>query len=225
MTNYAAEQDDWMPPGDLNTFAALALFIGKSVDGPEGGDVFRCPIHEWLPRKDRERYASYAFNVSLDEDENDTYSPFSVARTGRWKRFGGTAPDTILAIEMWMRPRPDGTFPNQLRLDDPNWSLITAGVVPISSYTSAETATFDANGRLVDPGPYRFLDGYKGTDIPVDAMYHHGRINLLLADGSVAQEDILTFTGHSPKDDPRWTRQRDTAPGRAWDEPPSRIEE
>jgi len=209
LTDYAIEHDDRLPPGDRNTFAYLARYLGESNATPEGGDVFRCSAHDWLPPSNRRLYGSYVFNVSLSSAENAAHSPMSCADEGRLRRLGGTSPDTIVAIEMWMRPKPDGAFSNQLRLDDYEWSPIKAGCVPIDRYTATTAAAFDARGRLIDPGPYRFLDCYKGTNVPVSEMYHLGKINVLFADGSVSQEDLRRFTSQSPVQDKRWTRQRD----------------
>jgi len=200
MTNYATQCNGLMPPGDLNTSHYLVPFLGT-------GKAFQCPSHEWLPQQNRWTCSSYAFNISLDQAENEQYSPFSTVRTATY--YSSSPADTILAVEMWMRPRPDGTFPNELRLDDPDWSPIQAGVAPLSSYTAAKGATFDEKGYLIDPGPYRFLDCYKGTDVPVSRMYHNGKMNVLFVDGHVEPLDIRKLTARSPSKEPMWTHLLD----------------
>jgi len=208
IVNYSIGNDDKMPPGDRNVFAYLNA-MGRSASGRLDPKALRCTEHKWLPSPEGEPCSSYVFNVSLDATSNDQHSPFSMAGTRRLVRLAEMPADTFHAIEMWMRPGPDGSFPNKARLKDRDWNPIKAGCAPIDSYTATTAATFDASGRLVDPGPYRFLDCYKDTDVPVSRMYHMGSISVLSADGRIKKEDILSFTTHSPADDPRWTRQRD----------------
>jgi prepilin-type processing-associated H-X9-DG protein len=192
-----------MPPGDLNAFHCLAPYLGESATAGGGGQVFRCPSHPWLPKGNERTCCSYALNLSLNEAENEKYSPFSTRRNARF--YFSSPADTILAVEMWMRPNAGGTFPNELRLDDPEWSPLKAGVAPLTSYEAATGARFDEGGRLLDPGPYRFLDCYKGTDTPVSRMYHRGRINVLFVDGHVESMDLRELASASPAQSPMWT--------------------
>jgi prepilin-type N-terminal cleavage/methylation domain-containing protein len=131
ITNYAIEQDDKMLPADRNYWHYLANYRGESTKGNDGSDVFRCGVDPFksdapgaaLTTVDvpaptdnyalsnsgvNEAYsyaANYAGRVHLSNvvlhASNDLGTPFSYAETGRIRRLGGTAPDTILFIESW----------------------------------------------------------------------------------------------------------------------------
>jgi len=131
ITTYAVEGDDRLPPVDRNYWHYLAPYLGadnKRNDG--GGDIFRCPVDAYkadaagdpsitykglpattvglnLPGKG-ETYsyaANWAADVFLDHVDshasNDIHTPFTFHSSGRLRRLGGVAPDTIMFIESW----------------------------------------------------------------------------------------------------------------------------
>jgi len=277
VTNYAAEDDDKMPPADHNYWAYLALFIGESSRRSEGGevassDVFRCGVDGYKAdapgnasvayphpysagsiypvasqgRDEAYSYcANYAAHVNLTNvvlhDSNDLNTPFSYADTGRLRRLGQIAPDTILFIESWGECVGDLTdfgagetvnvgfedgVVNRLMLSVRNPAALTGGILTapgwrmrpaIKDYDDTESAlVINPNSRKFDENQgnnaalaHHWLLTMVEIGRSYDDAFHVGRANVLLADGSVYQQDVLNLGKTPVGEDNRWTRMRD----------------
>ena len=215
-----------------------------SYPDPHGSGV----IHPVADPGREEAYsyaANYAAHVNLTNvvlhESNDMNTPFSYTDTGRIRRLGGTAPDTVLFIESWGEcvgdlndfgagqtinvGFEDGVV-NRMMLTVANPSLLTGGILTspgwrmrpaIQDYDDTDNALTinpltrkfgkdDGNNATL---AHHWLLVMVETGASFDDAYHVGRVNVLAADGSVAQEEVLQL-GKTPVGiDGRWTRTRD----------------
>lgn len=253
VTDYAIEQDDKMAPVDRNIWHYYAPYLGESNKDNSGGEVFRCPVDPYkidaagsaaLPGPaigEAYSYApNYAASVYKDRVElhasNDMNTPYTYYDTGRLRRLGGTAPNTIMFIESWGECVGDldefaaGETIN-IGFDEGLVNRIMLAVEDIAGLISPNDwhvrpaiQDYDGNTALsVNPLTRRCEKGYGNNNTLThhwlltmveanevyDSAFHVGKVNVLAADGSVAQRNVLNLGKSNVSTDSRWTRMRD----------------
>lgn len=211
---YADDHDGWMPSSWDNAFALIAPYLsdedratvwhcpvntfgtdpadlcsyGVNADETDGDTHDHNRFHR---NPETGEYAVFRQSGRASADgRTDLYpGPFAHRMCGGGDRQAGVrlsqlAPNTILMAELWS---PN----NRLDLDDPRAPMRGTGPrgrlsVLIREYGEWRKPKFDERGHLRDAGSYLFLKPYQGRGIPIERMYHNGRIHVLYANGQVA---------------------------------------
>ena len=222
---YADAHHQWMPSSWDNTFAAIAPYLSPADRvGPNA--LWRCPADPF--GTDPANHCSYGVNADETDggarDHNQFYPGGLFRQSGRASPDGLTdvypgpfahrvangggrqagvrldqiPPGAILMIEHWSpfntldlddrrRPMRGGTGPRD-RLS-----------IVMREYGVWHKPKLDTHDCVVDAGSYLFLKPYEGQQIPLERMYHAGRLHVLYANGVVELVPLTRLLQPRPK--------------------------